>query len=132
LIATIDSLGGAVQAIEKKYYQAEITDSAYAYQRAIEEREKIIVGVNAFTGDAGLTPDLLRVDERIAGRQVERLKSVRASRSADGVADALRRVKQAAAGRENMLPPILSAVEAYASVGEISDVLRSVWGEYVE
>ena len=130
IISAVDDLGGAVGAIEKHYYQGRITESAYRYQRAIEERDKTIVGVNAFTTDRSPDVDLLRIDESAAARQVERLHSVRARRDAAAVAAALERIRNDASTGGNLLPPILAAVEAYASVGEIADALRSVWGEY--
>ena len=130
IISAVDDLGGAVGAIEKHYYQGRITESAYRYQRAIEERDKTIVGVNAFTTDRSPDVDLLRIDESAAARQVERLHSVRARRDAAAVAAALERIRNDASAGGNLLPPILAAVEAYASVGEIADALRSVWGEY--
>ena len=132
IIRTIDDMGGAVRAIEKKFYQGRITESAYRYQRAIEEKEKTIVGVNAFETEARPQPELLRIDDSAAGRQIMRLQSVRASRPAPEVSSALDAVRDAATGDDNLIPHILRAVEAYASVGEISDTLRSVWGEYEE
>ncbi len=132
LIAKIDELGGAVRAIEQKFYQTRIQESAYRYQRAIEEKNKTIVGVNAFETGARPQPDLLRVDESAAARQVAHLASVRARRSAPEVAAALAAVGKAARGTDNLMPHILRAVEAYATVGEISDALRGVWGEYTE
>jgi methylmalonyl-CoA mutase N-terminal domain/subunit len=132
IIKSIDELGGAVRAIEQKFYQTRITESAYRYQRAIEEKEKTIVGVNAFETEGSPQPELLRIDESAAVRQVGRLREVRAERSAPEVTSALDAVGKAAAGHDNLMPPVLRAVEAYASVGEISDALRAVWGEYAE
>ncbi len=132
IIRTIDELGGAVRAIEQKFYQGRISESAYRYQRAIEEKEKTIVGLNAFETEARPQPELLRIDESAAARQIERLQSVRSGRSAPEAASALDAVGKAAAGTDNLMPHILRAVEAYATVGEISDTLRGVWGEYAE
>ena len=132
IIAEIESMGGAVRAIEQKYYQSKITESAYAYQRAIEHKEKIIIGVNAHVTESPLAPDLMHVDESAAHNQIQRLNATRASRSSPAVAAAIEGVRRSAAGSENLLPHILRAVEAYASLGEISDALRSVWGEHVE
>lgn len=131
-IAGIDALGGAVRAIELKHYQSRIAESAYAYQRAIEEKRKIIVGLNAFEAGGGTSPELLTIDEQSTARQIERLHATRGSRNAAAVEQAVAGVRQAAAGTHNLLPPILRAVEAYASVGEIADALRSVWGEYTD
>ena len=130
IISAVDGLGGAVGAIEKHYYQGRITESAYRYQRAIEEREKTIVGVNAYTTPGAPEVDLLRIDESAAARQVERLRALRGRRDGPSVNGALERIRSDAAGTGNLIPPILTAVEAYASVGEISDALRAVWGEY--
>jgi len=132
IIRSIDELGGAVRAIEKKFYQTRIMESAYRYQRAIEEKEKTIVGVNAFETESRPQPELLRIDESAASRQIARLRAVRHDRSAQGVASSLETVRNAAAGNDNLMPPILRAVEAYATVGEISDTLRGVWGEYTD
>jgi methylmalonyl-CoA mutase N-terminal domain/subunit len=132
IIQSIDDRGGAVRAIEQKFYQTRITESAYRYQRAIEENEKTIVGVNAFETAARPQPELLRIDETAAARQIARLRSVREGRSAPEVTSALDAVRKAAAGKDNLMPHILRAVEAYATVGEISDTLRGVWGEYAE
>ena len=132
LMATIEGMGGAVKAIEQKFYQTEIMESAYRYQLAIEKKEKVIVGVNEFT--TGTEPDveILRVDESVAQRQCDRLSKVKATRNNGEVVSALAVLKKAAAGHDNLLPHILRSVEAYASVGEISDALREVWGDHQE
>ena len=130
IIRAVDDLGGAVGAIEKHYYQGRITESAYRYQRAIEEGSKTIVGVNAFTSEHAPHHDLLRIDDAVAASQLERLRSARARRDEGAVRAALGRIRNCASSLDNLLPPILDAVEAYASVGEISDALRGVWGEY--
>jgi methylmalonyl-CoA mutase N-terminal domain/subunit len=131
-IAKIDALGGAVKAIEQKYYQTQITESAYRYQRAIEEKEKTIVGVNAFVAGGEPAPDLLRIDEKIGAQQRERLAAVRKRRDNDEVQRSLGTIREQAGTTQNLMPGILKAVEAYASVGEIAGALRSVWGEYAE
>jgi methylmalonyl-CoA mutase N-terminal domain/subunit len=132
LIRQIDEMGGAVRAIERKFYQTRIMESAYRYQRAIEEKEKTIVGVNAFETESVAQPELLRIDESAASRQVERLRRVRNERSDPEVRASLEAVRSAAGAVDNLMPHILRAVEAYATVGEISDTLRGVWGEYAE
>ena len=132
LIAKIDGLGGAVRAIEAKFYQAEITGSAYQYQREIESKSKIIVGVNDFVTDPGAPAQLLQVDERVTKHQIDRLRALRAGRDATALHDALEQLRRGADSPTNLIPLILRAVEAYASVGEISDVLRAAWGEYRE
>lgn len=132
LIKKVDDLGGAVRAIEQKFYQTEIMESAYKYQLAIEKKEKIIVGVNEFV--AGVEPDveILKIDESVGQRQKERVRTVRSSRNNDRVTDTLSDLRSSAQGHDNLLSHILAAVEAYATVGEISDVLRQLWGEYKE
>ncbi|HEY5614506.1 MAG TPA: methylmalonyl-CoA mutase family protein [Bacteroidota bacterium] len=129
-IEKIDSLGGAVQAIEQQFYQTQIAQSAYEYQMAIEKKEKIIVGVNQFEEAETEQPELLHIDESLRVKQIGRLMDVRNRRDARLVAQKLDAIKKAANSKDNLLPHILGAVEAYATVGEISDALRSVWGEY--
>jgi len=128
----IDDMGGAVRAIEQRFFQTEIAKSAYEYQRSIENRERIIVGVNAYQDEERVTPPILRVDESVAQRQIERLKALRQRRDSEAVNRALEQLKKGAEGKANLMPLIISCVESYATVGEISDALRSVWGEYRE
>ncbi len=129
-LAAVDALGGSVKAIEQQYFQTEIADSAYKYQRAIDEKEKIIVGVNEFSVTEEQTAELLKVDETIRDEQIRSLDGVRSRRDNTAVQRALQGLTDAAKGTENVLPHILNAVEAYASVGEISDTLRAIWGVY--
>ena len=128
----IDDMGGAVRAIEQRFFQTEIAKSAYEYQRSIENCERIIVGVNAYQDEERVSPPILRVDESVAQRQIERLKSLRQRRDSEAVNRALEQLKKGAEGKANLAPLIISCVESYATVGEISDALRSVWGEYRE
>lgn len=128
-LAKIESLGGAVQAIEKQYYQNEIAESAYTYQKAIEQKEKLIVGVNEHIVAEASVPPVFRVDPAGRQKQIERLEGVKRERDTAQVKSLLTRLSSAAAGRENLLPSILECVEAYATLGEISDVLRKAWGE---
>ena len=128
----IDDMGGAVRAIEQRFFQTEIAKSAYEYQRSIENRERIIVGVNAYQDEERVSPPILRVDESVARRQIERLKSLRQRRDSEAVNRALEQLKKGAEGKANLVPLIISCVESHATVGEISDALRSVWGEYRE
>ena len=130
-IQRIDALGGMVAAIEQGYPQREIQRSAYEYQLEIERKERIVVGVNAYIQDAPPVP-VTTVDPRIEGEQVERLRALRARRDPGAHAAALERLEGAARGRDNVLPSILDAVKAYATVGEIADVLRTTWGEHTE
>ncbi len=126
----IDELGGAVKAIEAQFYQSEIADSAYKYQKAIDDKEKTIVGVNEFQSGEQVSQELLHVNESIRTEQIQRLNAVRKSRDAHPVHQSLRDLHAAAKGTDNVIPHILQAVEAYATIGEISDVLREAWGEY--
>ena len=126
----VDAMGGAVKAIESKYYEHEIAQSAYEYQRAIERKEKIIVGVNAFAAEKIESKETLRVDGSVADRQIDRVKTLRRTRDEGRVEDHLRSLKKAAASNENLLPRMLSCVESKATLGEISDALRQVWGEW--
>ena len=126
----IDDMGGAVQAVEQGYMQEEIHRAAYETQKAIEKNEDIVVGVNAFRIDHEREPELHRVDPAIGARQAEKLKQLRARRDNDRVQKTLEDLKRAAASDENLMPPILECVKAYATIGEICGVLRNVFGEY--
>lgn len=132
LIDKIDTLGGAVSAIEQKFFQQAIAESAYKYQLAIERKEKIIVGVNEFVSNDDSDVDILRIGDSASKRQLERLQAVRSRRNNDEVRRELNALRAAADSTENLIPHILSCVEVYASIGEISDVLRQAWGEYAE
>ena len=129
-IAKIDEMGGAVRAIEQQFYQSQIAESAYNYQMAIERKEKIIVGVNDFQVDGGRVPPTLQIDEGTRKRQIAKLQNIKSKRDQKAVMNSLESLRGAARTTENLIPHVLSAVESYATIGEISDVLRSVWGEY--
>jgi methylmalonyl-CoA mutase, N-terminal domain len=131
-IRRIDSLGGSVRAIEKRFMQREIEDSAFRYQREVERGERIIVGVNRYASEAGEEPDmeLHAVDESIRDRQSERLAALKATRDNAAVERALKRLGAAAEGSENLLYPTKEALANLATVGEVSDVLRGAFGEY--
>jgi methylmalonyl-CoA mutase N-terminal domain/subunit len=129
-IRKIDDLGGAVRAIEQNFYQTQIAESAYRYQMAIEQKEKIIVGVNEFQVGEEQAPELLRIDERTRSTQIESLRKARSSRDQTQVRQSLQQLQGVARTKENIIPHILRAVESFATIGEISDTLRSVWGEY--
>jgi methylmalonyl-CoA mutase, N-terminal domain len=132
-IEKIDALGGMLRAIELGYVQREIQEAAYAYQRAVESGDATVVGVNRFQIEEDSAPALLRVEPAIEGAQVERLTRLRARRDNEAVEATLAALETAArTPSENLLPRILAAVEAYATVGEISHRLRRVWGEYRE
>src|SRR5437870_6840138 len=128
----IDAMGGTLHAIESGYIQREIQNSAYEYQRAIETNDAIVVGVNRFASDEESQVKTLRVDPSIEKAQVERLRALRERRDPMGWETALVKLEGAARGTENVLPRILDCVEAFATVGEISNRLREVWGEYRE
>ena len=129
-IAAIDEMGGALAAIERGHQQAAIEESAYEYQLAIEQRERLVVGVNAFRTDEPDVREVLRVDDAAAARQRERLTALRAERNA-GRAQALREdLRRAAEGTANLIPPIIAAVEGDVTLGEICTDLRVVFGTY--
>ena len=128
----IDEMGGIIRAVEEGYPQKEIGESAYRYQREVEEGERLIVGVNAFQSDTDGPIQILKIEERVAEEQVARIEKVKAERNAAEVSAALARVEAACRGTENLMPPVLEAVKSYATLGEISDVFRKVWGQYRE
>jgi len=129
-IAKIDELGGAPSAIEKGYIQKEIQDSAYRYQREIEKDERIVVGVNRFQIEEKPPKGLLKVDPTVRVSQIEKLQKLREERDNDTVKSSLAKLKKGAKGDDNLMPLILEAVKAYATLGEICDTLREVFGEY--
>jgi methylmalonyl-CoA mutase, N-terminal domain len=128
----IDRLGGMVPAIEQGFPQREIAESAYRFQQAVERREHVIVGVNDFVAAEGTPVPTLYIDEAAGGRQLARLESTRASRDNGAVERGLDALRAAARGSANTMPPILDAVRAYATLGEMCDALRDVWGEWEE
>ena len=130
-LARIDELGGMVPAIEQGYPQREIQNSAYAYQVEVEKKQRIIVGVNEFVQDSPHV-EVMKIDPQIERDQTERVRAVRARRDASKHAECLRRIEAAARGNDNLLPIILDAVKAEATVGEVAGVLREVWGEHQE
>jgi methylmalonyl-CoA mutase N-terminal domain/subunit len=138
----LDAMGGMVNAIERGFPQKEIAEASYQYQRAVEAREKIVVGVNDFVVEEE-SPKTLYIDETVAQKQSEKLKRLRARRSNDEVRRRLDALKQAAAGEPkigdngaissaNTMPYIIEAVRAYATVGEICEAMRQVFGTYTE
>ena len=128
----IDALGGVLRAIETGYVQAEIQKAAYEYQQAVERGEQVVVGVNRFAAEKKRPIPLLRMDPEIERAQVARLQALRARRDQAKARAALAEVETRARSDENLMPAIQAAVEAYATVGEISDALRRVFGEYKE
>jgi methylmalonyl-CoA mutase, N-terminal domain len=131
-IRKIDALGGMIKAIEAGYIQAEIQRSAYDFQRAVEKKEQIVVGVNDYVRAEERPIPTLRIDEQIERAQVARLDQLRRKRDAGKVKVALAELERRAKSTENLLPAILAAVESYSTVGEISDAFRRVYGEYQE
>lgn len=130
-INKIDELGGMAQAIESGYVQREIQESAYQVQKKIENNEKVVVGVNKFKEEEKKKEDnLLKVDPEVENQQMKGLKNIKEKRDEKEVNDALEKVRKAAKSEGNLMYPIIEAVKAYASIGEISDVLRDEFGEY--
>ncbi|MBW2117083.1 MAG: methylmalonyl-CoA mutase family protein [Deltaproteobacteria bacterium] len=129
-INKIDDMGGAVPAIEQGYIQREIQDSAYKYQLDIEKEERIVVGLNRFQIEEEKPTNLLRVDPSVRVAQINRLKELKSERDNEKVNKSLSDLKKCAQGDDNLMPVILDAVKAYATLGEICNVLREVFGEY--
>jgi methylmalonyl-CoA mutase N-terminal domain/subunit len=131
-IEKIDALGGMLRAIEAGFVQTEIQKAAYEYQRAVETKEQVVVGVNDFIAEEERAIPTLRIDPQIEREQIQRLQALRAKRDANKTRAAISELERRAATSENLLPAILAAVEACATVGEISDTLRRAFGEYRE
>jgi len=130
LIDKIDAMGGAVKAIEHHFMQDEIARSAYAYNKAIEDGSKVIVGVNKFTSAEGLKPPVFRIDDSIRQVQTDKLKKLRATRDNAKAMACLAAIKEKASTAENLMPFVIDAVEHLCTLGEIADTLREVWGEF--
>ena len=123
---------GMLRAIEQGYVQREIQNAAYAYQQAVDDKDAIVVGVNEFASEQEIAVPIQRIDAALESKQVERVRALRTRRDARVHAEALCAVEDAARSGENLMPRILHAVESYATVGEIANVLRGVFGEYRE
>ena len=130
-IEKIDALGGMVAAIERGYPQREIAEASYRYQVAVDKKEKIIVGVNDFVSKEKPL-EILQIDETVAHRQAERLSKLRAERSQAEVDRRLSALRNAAKGTDNLMPFIFDAVKSYATLGEICDAMRDIFGTYEE
>jgi methylmalonyl-CoA mutase, N-terminal domain len=130
-IGKIDAMGGMIAAIERGYPQREIADAAYRYQVAVDRKEKIVVGVNDYVTEEKPL-EILQIDEAVAARQAERLRKLRAERSNAAVDRSLDALRKAAGGEENLMPYLYEAAKAYATLGEICDSLRTVFGTYQE
>lgn len=128
----IDALGGMVAAIEEGFPQREVADSAYRFQQAVERKEQVIVGVNDFVATDDPPVRILYIDDTATDKQMTRLAEVKARRDPAEVDRALHAMRRAAQGTDNLMPPILDAVRAYATLGEMCDALRDVWGEWEE
>ncbi|HLT24155.1 MAG TPA: methylmalonyl-CoA mutase family protein, partial [Ignavibacteria bacterium] len=129
-INKIEDMGGALKAIEVNFQKSEIENNAYEFQQKVEDGSEIIVGVNKFTSDVEENIDILSIDESARTKQTEKLRQLRDRRDNEKVEAALMKIKEIAQTDENLLPHLLSAIESYATIGEISNTLRSVWGEY--
>jgi methylmalonyl-CoA mutase N-terminal domain/subunit len=132
ILGKIDRYGGIIRAIEEGYPQREIAESAYQWQREVDSGERKIVGVNAFCEDRDEPIPTLKIDDQLAHSQIERLNSVKRSRSQREVQEKLRAVEDACRGDKNLMYPVLDAVKAYCTLGEVCDVFRKVWGAYRE
>jgi methylmalonyl-CoA mutase N-terminal domain/subunit len=131
-IARIDGMGGMVAAIERGFPQAEIAESAYRYQCELESKARLVVGLNDFVTPEERPVQTLYVDASVGDRQAARLGDLRARRHVHDVAQALDGLREAAVSGANTMPALVSAARCYATVGEMCDALRQVWGEYVE
>jgi len=130
ILDRIDALGGTLTAIETGHIQRDIRESAFRAQQAVDAGASVVVGVNAFTDDASPTTDVFQIDPAIERTQVDRLRALRQSRSEGPWRESLAAVERAARGSDNLVPPVIDAVEQRATVGEIADTLRAVFGEY--
>jgi len=130
IIEQVEALGGAVACIEQGYFQRELANAAYQRQRAIESGDKVLVGLNRFRDDEETKIPLFKVDAEMERKQVQRLHELRESRDADEVARTLAALEDAARRGLNIIPATIEAVKAYATLGEICDVLRAVYGSY--
>jgi methylmalonyl-CoA mutase, N-terminal domain len=128
----IEAQGGVLAAIDRGFFQQEIADAAYDYQRAVDKGDRVVVGVNRFTVGEPVQIELLKIDPEIEGKQVRRLKALKERRDNTAVANCLKKLEETAAGNENLIPKILDAVRVYATGGEIVSVLKKVFGEYKE
>jgi methylmalonyl-CoA mutase N-terminal domain/subunit len=129
---TIDNMGGMVEAIERGFPQKEIAESSYRFQQAVERKERIIVGVNAYVQQDEPPMEILYIDESAAEKQLAKLEALKKRRDNDRVQRSLDDLRKAATSRDNLMPRILNSVRAYATIGEMCDALRQVWGEYEE
>ena len=132
IMGDIERQGGSVKCIENGYYRNEIQRAAYEFQREVEQGKRVIVGVNKYSSDSLDVPSVLKVDPALEKRQIERVRALRARRENALVKSSLEEIRETAEAGGNIVEPVIAAVENYATVGEISDVFRSIWGEYRE
>jgi methylmalonyl-CoA mutase N-terminal domain/subunit len=130
--ARIDEIGGMVEAIRQNFPQREIADASFRFQQELNERSRIVVGVNDFVQENEDEMPILRIDPALEGKQVERLQRTRAARDASAVEAALSELKRAAATEENLMPPIIEAARARATEGEMIEAMQEVFGTYTE
>ena len=129
----IEKLGGVIPAIEQNFFQREIADASFRYQHEVEQKQRIIVGVNRYVLEDEPEVEILRIDPLLEGKQIERVQALRGRRDSAAVESALARLKQAAAREgDNLMPPLVEASKAYVTLGEMCDALRSVWGTWTE
>ena len=129
----IEKLGGVIPAIKENFFQREIADASFRYQHEVEQKQRIIVGVNRYELEDEPDVEILRIDPTLEGKQIERVQALRGRRDSAAVEAALARLKQAAArDRDNLMPPLVDAAKAYVTLGEMCDALRSVWGTWTE
>ena len=131
-IDRIDALGGMIEAIDAGYVQTEIQKSAYKFEKEIEANERIVVGVNKYQIDEDEPTELLKIDMKVQEEQIKFLNKIKSERDNIIVGEKLENLKNAAEGKDNLIPLIIDAVKTYASIGEISNTLREVFGEYKE
>ncbi|OLB23010.1 MAG: methylmalonyl-CoA mutase [Actinobacteria bacterium 13_2_20CM_68_14] len=129
----IEKLGGVIPAIKENFFQREIADASFRYQHEVEQKQRIIVGVNRYELEDEPEVEILRIDPTLEGKQIERVRALRGRRDSAAVEAALARLKQAAArDRDNLMPPLVDAAKTYVTLGEMCDALRSVWGTWTE
>ena len=128
----IEELGGVIPAIKANFFQKEIANASYKYQKEVENKERIIVAVNEYKPREPCSIELLKIDEKVAEEQVEKLNEIKSERNNEKIKEILEKLKEAAKGTENLMPYIIDAVREYAAIGEIMETLKEVFGIYRE
>lgn len=131
-VKKVDEMGGIIPALEKRYFQSEIERASYKYQKEVEEGERVVVGVNKFVENEDIQIKIMKRDPNVRERQIEKLRKLKSRRDNDRVRDTIKSIQKSAKNDENLILPILDAVKAYATIGEITDTLKEVYGEYLE